>query len=71
MHIWLVELKYAILFLLNAVYMMHFDRILTVLLHFLERVPDRPNFSISTYIHYVPMAQRKNLYPMLIFYFEE
>ena len=42
MHIWLVELKFAILFLLNA----HFERILTILLHFLERVPDRPNFSV-------------------------
>jgi hypothetical protein len=59
MHIWLVELKFAILFLSNALYLMHFERILTFLLHFLERVPDRPNFSVFTFIHFVPMTQRK------------
>ena len=46
MHIWLVELKFAILFLLNALYMMHFERILTILLHFFVRVPDRLYFTI-------------------------
>jgi hypothetical protein len=67
MHIWLVELKFTIRFLLNTVYMIHFERILTIFLHFLERVLDRPNFSIFTYILCVPIEQRKNLYPMLIF----
>jgi hypothetical protein len=71
MHIWLVELKFAKYFLFNTVYMMYFARMLTILLHFLERVLDRPNFSIITYIHFVTMAQRKSLYPSLIFYFEE
>jgi hypothetical protein len=51
--------------------MMRFERILTIFLHFLVRVPDRRNFSIFTYIHFVPMAQRINLYPLLIFYFKE
>jgi hypothetical protein len=46
MHIWLVELKFAILFLLNVLYMMHFERILTILLHFLVRAPDRLYFTI-------------------------
>jgi hypothetical protein len=48
MHIWLVELKFAILFLLNAIYMMHFERILTILLHFLVRAPDRLYFTSFT-----------------------
>jgi hypothetical protein len=34
MHILLVELKFAILLLLNALYMMHFERILTIMLNF-------------------------------------
>jgi hypothetical protein len=46
MLIWLVELKFAILFLLNALYMMHFVRILTILLHFLVGAPDRLYFTI-------------------------
>jgi hypothetical protein len=45
---------------------MHFERLLTILLHFLVRVPDRLYFTF-----YVPMAQRKNLYPIIIFHFEE
>jgi hypothetical protein len=44
MHIWLVGLKFCILFLLNDVYMMHFERILTILLHFLERVLESQYF---------------------------
>jgi hypothetical protein len=48
MHIWLVELKFAILFLLNALFLMHFERLLTILLHLLERVPTWPNFSVFT-----------------------
>jgi hypothetical protein len=38
---------------------------MTILKHFLERVPDRPNFSVFHYIHYVPTARRKDLYPIL------
>jgi hypothetical protein len=45
MEIWLVELKIAILFHLNALYMMHFERILTILLHFLGWVPERLYFT--------------------------
>jgi hypothetical protein len=51
MHIWLVELKFAILFLLNAVYMMHFERILTILLHFLAGAPDRLYFTPEFYVY--------------------
>jgi hypothetical protein len=46
MHIWLVELKFAIHFLLNALYMMHIERILTILLKFLVGAPDRLYFTI-------------------------
>jgi hypothetical protein len=38
---------------------------------FLIRVPDRQNFSVFPYIHYVPMARRKDFYPILIVYFED
>ncbi len=46
MHIWLEELKFAIVFLLKALYMMHFERILTILLHFLVGAPDRLFYTI-------------------------
>jgi hypothetical protein len=49
-HTRLVEYKFPILLLLNALYMMHFERILTILLHFFllhfVRVPDRLYFTI-------------------------
>jgi hypothetical protein len=38
---------------------------------FLVRVPARQNFSVLPYIHYMPMARRKDLYPLLIVYFED
>jgi hypothetical protein len=44
---------------------------MTTLYHFLVRVPDRPNFTIFPYIHYEPMAFRKDFCPILIIYFEE
>jgi hypothetical protein len=44
---------------------------MTILQHFLVRVPDRQNFSIFPYIHYGPMACRKDFYPMIIVYFED
>jgi hypothetical protein len=45
-HTRLVEYKFPILLLLNALYMMHFERILTILLHFFVRVSDRLYFPI-------------------------
>jgi hypothetical protein len=45
-HTRLVEYKFPILLLLNVLYMMHFERILTILLHFFVRVPDRLYFTI-------------------------
>ena len=44
---------------------------MTILYHFLVRVPDKPNFSVFPYIHYVPMARGKDFYPILIVYFED
>jgi hypothetical protein len=38
---------------------------------FLVRVTERPYFTIPPYILCVPMAQRKDMYQMLIFYFKE
>ena len=45
-HTCLVEYKFPILFLLNALNMMHFEQILTILLYFFVRVPDRLYFTI-------------------------
>jgi hypothetical protein len=39
--------------------MMHFERILTILLNFLERVPDRPNLSVFTYIYVCTHGSKK------------
>ena len=38
---------------------------------FLVRVPDGQNFSVLPYIHYVPMTRIKDLYSILIVYFED
>ena len=38
--------------------------------HFFVRVPDRPNFTTFPYILCVPMALRKDLYPILVFDFD-
>jgi hypothetical protein len=38
---------------------------------FLVRFPDRLNFSVFPYIHYVSLTCRKDLYPVLIVYFKD
>jgi hypothetical protein len=46
-HTRLVEYKFPILYMMHfALYMMHFERILTILLHYFVRVPDRLYFTI-------------------------
>jgi hypothetical protein len=62
-HTRLVEYKFPILFLLNALYMMHFERILTILLHFFVRVPDRLYFTILHLYSMCFFGSKKELIP--------
>ena len=67
----LIEYYFAALYLSNALYNIHFGWKMAILKHLLERVPDRPNFTILTYFHCVSMAHRKDMHQLLIFYFKE